>query len=292
MARRFFVGLLAAFMLLLPGCGRSSDPDKVVMQTLRDIDGVRKVWTMPWLLRQPDHMFVVELEKDPSADLLSEVIRAYGSAVRRLPADEVALYLRWKSGDQDREITGFGISMPSDDQVRAVADWPTDLTMRAGFYPAQGLVVSVKVADADFPAQLHRVAGLRLKADQAGVSSDRYQVGWDSTPPVARFDAAFAAAPTVSQLRVSQSNHEVVIDSITAKWEQPSDAVRPEMEALVDVWAASPTPLALTLRVGPDTQAALDNRTCPDPESKLPLTQELWEYAERPGHRIVLAPDC
>lgn len=190
------VAFLALVMLVLPGCGRSTDPEKVITESLRDITGVRKASTMPWLIRAPDYLFLVDLDDDPTADTLAEVIRVYGAS-------------------------------------------------------------------------------------------------WEDTPPVARFDAAFGAAPTVSELRVSQTDHDIMIDTVAAEWEQPSDAVRPEMEALVDVWAASPTPLALTLRVGPDAQAALDNRTCPDPESnKLPLTQELWEYAQRPGHRIVLAPEC
>lgn len=280
-------------MLALPGCGRGPDPEKTIVESLRAIPGVRKAATMPWLLRAPDYLFTVDLDDDPTADTLAEVIRVYGATVTALPSGNVEVYIRWRNGDQKREIKGWGFQVPTAEQAKAVADWPRDLQMRGGFYTSQGFVISVYASDADLPRVLARVSTAGLKGDDMGVYSDRFKVSWDTAAPVSNFEAARAAAPTATLFRVRQVSSPDGGDSIYAEWAEATPAaVRPEMEALTDVWAASPTPLRLELRVGGEVQAELHNDRCPDPTTSRPLDAELWAYAQRPGHRIVLAPDC
>ncbi|MDO5681271.1 MAG: hypothetical protein Q4G46_00385 [Propionibacteriaceae bacterium] len=284
------VAAAVAVALTVVGCGRGSGPEHDVLAALREVDGVKRASNVPWLIRAGDHIFSVRLEKNPTPDTLSEVLKAYGRTAPALRSTDIALYVRWKAGDQDREISGWGVTMPDDAYVRAAADWPTDVQMRAGFYSAQGFVVSVRTDDDQFAGLLHRIAGLNLQGDDVGVYSPRYKVSWADTPPVARFDAAVAAAPSITELKVRQATFEGEVDKTSARWDAPASDVRPEIEALVDLWAAAPTREGLGIRTSDGQWADLDNKVCPDPAE--PLAVELWAYAQRPGHRIVAAPDC
>lgn len=273
---RWWIAALVVVALLVGGCA----PDQraaAVVDALRAVPGV----TDANQVRLPigstaAYAFAAQLEDDPGPEVLTGVVAAYREQLAAIGTGDAELEIRWHATGAVRTLKIHGGGSPSADELAAAARWPTELGEVRGFHYDGGLRIVVESTAGSFDADLARAARADLRAAQVEVSGTASRVAWIDRPPLAEYAQLRAAAPSATYV-VIDHGLDAEVPAIEVAW-PAGDASEPELRAVGALWAATPSPLALTLRVGGVASvAALRNDACP--AAVAPRNLEFWALA-------------
>jgi hypothetical protein len=303
-ARRIVVMATALAALLgLVGCQLTSPTLQATLTKMRAVAGVTKVTgkLIPGSEGRQYYTFDAALADNPTPETFVGLNAVFRDELITLKDTDTTIRMTWNQGAAARKLelhSDFQTFVPDDRYMRAIPDWPESLRLSAFVTPAS-FHVTVASTDATFAADLARFVAADIPASQWGAYSPRFSVGWwdTATPPIELFARVAAAAPDATKISVSSIRPDE--DSIGMTWPEGSkDSALPQQHAVTDIWAAETRPAVLSIRLGTDWPVVgLSNQSCPETAdenagvwNKTIRNVEFWNYANRPGHHVTLAP--
>jgi hypothetical protein len=287
----------------LTGCQGFDDVGHDI-SLLRGVNGVTTAaGGRSFLAGGPEYVFNVSLADGPQSAVFVNLLDAYGSVVSRSKSNDVELDVTWPHSGGHRELVIHTLkerAMPSEAYMAAIPEWPVGVAeMSATFNGVEGSFEVLAISgDANFNETVGNVAQANVHADQILVISERFSISWNATPPaIDLMHRMRAAAPSASKILIGPGLEGVANPFVEVQWIGKKGVVTtpstpfiptPEMQAAVDVWAMEPSPRTLTFSVDGNFLAQLSNTLCPS--AGRPTEMGLWQFANRDGHRVRLAP--